>query len=397
MSEPIPAGEIVKGSWEALLLQAAALAGQDNPDAGPRFQKLVDRLSRLPKAQRLAAGGRLNGLLFSATLQYVEFLNIAGRYDDAIAVIAQTVPAAPEDDRFAWQRFAISIQVMAGRVDEGLKALREIIDSASEDELPASWAGFAFAALQQGAPEATQAAVAHLDSWYNQRWGQEQTAPEARVAASNIAYAKARIAADLGQGAEALAWYEHAMMLNEDYRENPGSMYPYLVDAGAYKEALTLVRRDQSDAVQAGFWHGLIQRRLGNYREAERLWRQVVETELDDEVPVSLLEWTMAHYYLGDKHGAALAGVLESIRGRATHDSGLFYLAGVGWAQRGDRVAAIADFRQAVRRRRALAEGTALPHRWWHLVADLTEEPMQAALREFFEPAPSDRLDRSDR
>jgi tetratricopeptide (TPR) repeat protein len=174
-------------------------------------------------------------------------------------------------------------------------------------------------------------------------------------------------------------------------------MYPYLVDVGAYQEALTLVRRDESDTVRAGFWHGLIQRRLGKPREAERLWREVVETELEDEEAVSLLEWAMAHYYLGDKYGEALASVLEMMRERATHDSGLFYLAGVGWARRGDRVAAVADFRQAVRRRRALAEGTALPWRWWHLVADLAEEPMQAALREFFEPAPADRLDRSDR
>ena len=92
------------------------------------------------------------------------------------------------------------------------------------------------------------------------------------------------------------------------------------------------MRRDQKNAVRSGFWQGLIERRLGNTREAERQWRKVLQIELADDEEVDLLEWTMTHYYLGDQDGAALAGVLESLRQGSHHAPGLFYLAAVGWA-----------------------------------------------------------------
>jgi tetratricopeptide (TPR) repeat protein len=276
---------------------------------------------------------------------------------------------------------------MAGNVDEGLANMRRVLTAVPEEAAVSAWSGFAIVALENGDFAATQSAVAQAESWNNRLWGHQQTAPGARNDAARVSYAKARFAVAQGQNAEALAWYEHAMLLSEEFGENPQFMYPVLIDAGAHSEALALIRRDQENAVRSGFWQGLIQRRLGNTREAERQWRKVLQLELADDEEVDLLEWTMTHYYLGDRDGAALAGVLESLRQGTLHAPGLFYLAAVGWALRGDRVTAVADLRQARKRHRALAEGAALPRRWWRLMAELTDESMHAALSDFFEPA----------
>ena len=235
----------------------------------------MDRLSRLPVSQRTAAEGRLQPAAVSAALQCTEYLNACGRYDDALAVIAQVEPVLPEQERPPWNRFAALHPAHGGQRGRGTGEYAPGATAAPEEAADSAWSGFAIVALENGdfgprsrrsprpSPGTTGFGVI------------SRPAPGARNDAARISYAKARFAAAQGQNAEALAWYEHAMMLSEEFGENPQFMYPVLVDAGAHSEALALIRRDQENAVRSGFWQGLIQRRLGNTREAERQWRKV--------------------------------------------------------------------------------------------------------------------------
>ncbi len=124
------------------------------------------------------------------------------------------------------------------------------------------------------------------------------------------------------------------MVLDKFYRNNPQYLYTLLVDAGAYAEALTLIRRDAKHPVQAGFWHGVLLWRTGQRAEAERQWRKVLQIEKDaTAMPsrIDLLELTLTHYYLGDKDGSGLGRVLNATREQGAF-WGWFFLAGLGWA-----------------------------------------------------------------
>ena len=54
-----PVTPIIKGSWEDLLLQAEELAARQDDAAIPIYRKIIDRVSRLPTAQRMAGEFRV--------------------------------------------------------------------------------------------------------------------------------------------------------------------------------------------------------------------------------------------------------------------------------------------------------------------------------------------------
>ena len=117
------------------------------------------------------------------------------------------------------------------------------------------------------------------------------------------------------------------------------------------------------------------------------IWRKVIQTTLPEEGPIDILELVLAHYYLGDAEGVGLGSVLDLLRQRESDTWLLFYLAGLGWAVRGDQVAARSNLQLAVMRRKSRAEGKVLDHSWWPFVVDLVEPAKQQTLVEFFENA----------
>ena len=112
----------------------------------------------------------------------------------------------------------------------------------------------------------------------------------------------------------------------------------------------------------------------------------MIQIEPPTDGEVDLLELTLAHYYLGDREGVGLGRVLNATRDEGGF-WGWFFLAGLGWAMRGDMKAARADFQLAVWRRRSRFEGRRLAANWWQFCTDLLDEATQAQLKEFFDDA----------
>jgi tetratricopeptide (TPR) repeat protein len=374
---------IIQGSWEDLLLQAQQLAAKQDDDAIAIYQKLTDRLSRLPAPQRQVGDGRLQGVMRQAAVDLQYYLSFRDRYDEALAVNEKIRILLSGPEQKAFVRHAAAIRLQAGDIDGGLGDLQAIA-TLSEELDP--WGDVLFAALDKRRFAEAQEAIQSAEAWVNHRHRGALDSEEAKRDGAFVAYLKARQAAAQGQGPEALAWQQFAAALDPFYRHNPQYVYTHLVDVGAYAEAQTLIRTDREGVIRASFWQGLILFRQGKAPEAEAAWRKAVGAELPQDGNVDYLELVLSHYYLGDHDGVGLASVLRAIN-EDPGFWGMFYLAGLGWAMRNDMVTARSDMQLALVRRKSLAEGRKLSRTWWQFCADLLDESKQTQLVEYFEDA----------
>jgi hypothetical protein len=376
-----PTTPIIKGSWEDLLLQAQQLAAKQDDAAIEIYRKLTDRLSRLSAAQRLAGDGSLQAVIRQAAIDLQYYLTYRDRYAEALAVNEQVRVLLPAEERRSFERHAAAIRIQAGEIDEALADLRAL----AEGELD-PWGDALFAALDKRRFEDAELAIQGAEAWVNRTHRENMAGEEAKRDQAFVAYLRARLAAGRRQGREALAWLQHASMLDPFYRHHPQYLYTHLVDVGAYEEAQTLIRTDKEGPIRAAFWQGIIHFRSGRLAEAQAAWRQAIEAKLPEDGNVDYLELVLARYYLGDHDGIGLASVLRAIN-EDPGFWGLFYLAGLGWALRNDMTAARSNMQLALVRRKSLAEGRKLSRTWWPFCAELLDENKQAEIREFFEDA----------
>lgn len=371
----------IKGSWEDQLFQAQQLVSQQNDSAIPIFQKLLDRLGLLPAAQRAAANGRLEQILRRAAIDLIYFLTYRERYDEALATITQVKTFLEENELAQWDRHAIYILVQAGQIDSALERLRALAATGVLDD----WGDMLFIALDHNRLEDAVDAVRQADAMLNKLLNQEQDPEVANVYRGYVAILKSRLALAQGNIQESMAWFEHAAAMDKRHRNHPQPFYTQVLDKGYYDEALTLIRRDSQNPMRAGFWAGLALKRQGDAAAAERQWFKVIQTKLPEQGDVDLLELVLAHYFLGDKKGVGLGMTLNTIQEEPEAFWGLYFLAGLGWALRGDMTTARSDLRLAVMRHKSMAQGARLERHWGRIAADLLGPETYAALAEFFE------------
>ncbi len=375
----------IKGSWEELLLRAQQMIAQQNDDAIPLLNRIIDRLAALPPAQRRAGQQRLEQILHLATTNLVFYLTYRDRYEEAMAAIARIEPTVAEERRVHWQRHHAAVRLQSGAVDEGLADLRTLAAAGDIDD----WGDFFLTALRFDRLDAAAEALAQAEHSLNRMVQSGLDDEEAKAQRAQIAYLRARYALATDNVAECLAWTEHAMASDRFYANNPAFFYTHLVENGHYAEALDLIRRDQANPIRAGFWSGLAMQRMGSADDAERQWRQLLRAPLPEDEPVDIFEYILTHYYLGDREGRGLALALNTIREQDDAAYGLFFLAGLGWALRGDMTAAHANLRLALMRSKATAIGQHLPRQWWPFCTDLVQPPPLNALATYFGEAPA--------
>lgn len=375
----------IKGSWEELLLRAQQMIAQQNDEAIALLDRMIDRLAALPPAQRQAGQQRLEQLLHVTATNLVFYLTYRDRFDDALATIARIEPTVAVERRVHWQRHGAAVRLQSGAVDEGLAELRTLAAAGDIED----WGDYFLTALRfdrlDAAAEALDQAEHALNRMVQGGLGDEET----KAQRAQIAYLRARYALAQGDVAECLAWSEHAMASDRFFANNPAYFYTHLVENGHCAEALGLIQRDQANPVRAGFWGGLAMRRMGRVVDAERQWRQLLRAPLPEDEPVDIFEYILAHYYLGDREGRGLALALNTIREQDDAAYGLFFLAGLGWALRGDLTAAHANLRLALMRSKSTAIGQHLPRQWWPFCTDLVQPPPLDALATYFGMAPT--------
>ncbi|MEZ4708012.1 MAG: hypothetical protein R3A44_12435 [Caldilineaceae bacterium] len=374
----------LKGSWEETYTRAQRMAGNRNDEAIPLYEKLVTRLSKMPKDQLLQNDERLRKLLMSATAGAQSYLNLRERYDDALRIMDLARPHIDDDEELeSYDLHRADILMMAGQLDKAFELLRE---KAQESEEQIDYLGTMFRRhLQYKQWVQAESVLNELETQAAIEIAAEEDPLEAARVRGYVDSCHALLALEKGEWENAITWYEKMAENGSGFSQNYQFLYIPLVHGGQYETALPFIQRDKARKVRSGFWEGLAQYRLGNPSAAERAWKRVVSTALTEEEARFLFEFVLAHFYLGDKEREGLELVLRVIREVESPNWSLFALAGLGWAARGTMSNAHTNFSIALDQRRSLAEGRLLPDEMFNFVRDLVDEPNQAALAKYFD------------
>lgn len=373
----------VKGSWEERIAHTARLLGQDDPAALAQSQALIDRLGRLPAQQRAAADHRLDHALMVALQNQARYHAADERYADAAATMRHGARYFSGETAKDLEIVAMSYLLCDGQTTTALDTLATLAADGDID----SWAELVAAAIRSGEFDYAHRGLEQAQRWVNQTYQAALDAPAARRDQALLANLRARYAVSQGNIAEAVAWYEHAMTLDDFFGSNPSFLYRHLVNMGAAAEAETLLRADTAAPVRSHFWFGLLEQRRGRFDHASRHWQKVTQGELPADDEAVFLEYVLSHYYLGDESGVGLAAVLEVLNTEET-SWGALYLAGLGWALRGDMKAAHMDLHLACKLFRSDGGGRLLPNESWLFCRDLLDEEKCESIKEFFDHAP---------
>ena len=371
----------VKGSWEALLQQANAYAANYNDEAIPLFDKIYTRLQKMPRAQRHAANQRLQNIYMQAAVNLHAYLIMRERYDEGMAIIPAIEEEMGPDETTRWEIHAAQLLKQQGRDDDAVARLRALAEK-PESDLDV-WGELGSMLLQLRRFDAADAVIARMDEWVAEHHDADTDARRRDAAA--VASLRASAALRRREWEEAGRWLDAAADLDEEFGRRRIVLVTELIRAGEFKLADRALAKLPQRELRAQFWRCYSLWKQGETARAEAIWQEIIDTDLDEDTPV-LSEMVLANYYLGDKSAAGLStvlGVLSENTGQAAW--GVYSLAGLGWAVRGNVKSAKADMETAMLQRRAGGEGRHLPYSVWQHVTDLADAPMQQALAPYFE------------
>ena len=371
----------VKGSWEALLKQANDYAANYNDEAIPLFDKIYSRLQKMPRAQRHAANQRLQNIYMQAAINLHAYLIMRERYDEGLAIIPVIEEEMGPDDVPRWEIHAAQLLKQQGRDDDAAACLRALAEK-PESDLEV-WGDLGSMLLQLRRFDEADAVIARMDEWVAEHHDEDTDAR--RRDAGVVASLRASAALRRREWEEAGRWLDAAADLDEQFARRRILLAVELIRAGEFKLADRALAKLPQSEIRTRFWRGYSLLKQGETARAEAIWQEIVDTDLDEDTPV-LSEMVLANYYLGDKTAAGLStvlGVLSENTGQAAW--GVYSLAGLGWALRGNVQSAKADMETAMLQRRAGGEGRRLPYSAWQHLTDLADESMQQALAPYFE------------
>ncbi|MBX3010507.1 MAG: hypothetical protein KF832_03330 [Caldilineaceae bacterium] len=376
---------IIKGSWEDLLQQAQQLAGSQNDDAIPLYEKIVQRLGKLSAPQRLANKERLQQIYLQASFQLHSYLTLRERYDEALAVLEQAktlVQEEEEKDAIAYQQTMVLL--MAGRTDEALAQLQAQATAVDADI--ADWGALVLQYLRNNRIREAETAMADATAWVTAKLaGDELDDESTKEYQSYLSDLRADLSMQKGEWDEAEAYYKAAIQQDALYKQNVHLFYMRLMQNGQAERALPYIQRDQQHPIRSGFWQGVAHHRLGQAEEAERQWQKVTKIDPSQSNEPSFSEMVLTHYYLGDPERIGLGTVLQVIQESRRYDWQTLFLAGLGWAIQGRLDSAEANFQVAVNQRRLTGQGKFLPKQVWDYCVDLLDETTREQVAKYFE------------
>jgi len=378
--EPI----IIKGSWEDLLRQAQQLAGSQNDEAIPIFQKIVQRLSKLPEAQRMANNERLQQIFLQAAFQLQAYLTLRERYDEALAVLDEANALSDEEGKGAIAYQKTLILLMTERLDEAFAQLRA--KATAPDADIADWGALVLQYLRHDRLDDAARTIEETAAWVEAQVQDEELDDETvNEYRGYIADLRADLAIQQGAWDEAEAHYAAAIEHSPLYKQNSHLFYMRLLQHGQPERALPYIGRDQQHPIRTGFWHGVALYRLEQPEEAQRQWQKVLKVDPKQSQEPSFSELILTHYYLGDKERMGLGNVLRVIQESRRYDWQTLFLAGLGWAIQDNLDNAEANFQVAVNQRRMVGQGKLLPKQVWDYCVDLLNAETQAQVAKYFQ------------
>lgn len=374
----------IKGSWEDLHEQAQQLARNSNDDAIPIYQRIVNGLAALPPAARAAGDNRLYNLMMTTGVEMQGYLNLRDRYDESLAITNKLLTLVAETDRPQLVELKSDVLLQAGRGDEAIAILHELVESADADT--GDWGRIVAAHIRNKEPEKVFAEVDAMGAWLDKEAdaglleGADLT--EARYYQQRL---KGAALLELGRFDEVEAIFNHLYPLGGADAFSPHLLYTRLVGAGVYDQALEYIYRDQARPVRAAFWRGLAYRYKGDTSRATKTWQAAMNDDLLRGDQESIVEHLLTRFYLGDPQGEGVEMMLRAQREQTRISWMIFLLTGLGWIVRGDDNAAHSNFRLAVAQVKSMGEGKVLPRQYWRFVKDLTPADRLAQYTQYFD------------
>ncbi|MEZ4612788.1 MAG: hypothetical protein R2838_21520 [Caldilineaceae bacterium] len=364
----------VKGSWEALLQQANAYAANYNDEAIPLFEKIYTRLQKMPRAQRHAANQRLQNIYMQAAINLHAYLIMRERYDEGMAIIPAIEEEMGPDETTRWEIHAAQLLKQQGRDDDAVARLRALAEKPESDlDVWGDWAACSCKLRRFDAADA----VTGMDEWV----AEHHDADARRRDAAAVASLRASAALRRREWEEAGRWLDTAADLDEEFGRRrillPVELLRGRVQVGRSFPAKLPPRESPPNSAPqpletgrdcAGGGHLARDHRHRPGRRHPRPQRDGAGQLLPGRQEAKL---------------STVLGVLSENTGQAAW--GVYSLAGLGWAVRGNVKSAKADMETAMLQRRAGGEGRRLPYSAWHHLTDLADAPMQQALAPYFE------------
>ena len=374
----------VQGSWEDLFSQAQQHARNYNDLAIPLYERVVDGLLALPESARQSANRRLHNLLMAAGLDLQGYYNVRDGYDEALAVVDKLKTAAGESEREMLDTLITDILLLAGRTEEAFARLRAAADA--PDANLGDWGALVAAYLKAEQPAVALPLLDHMDAQVTEKHA-DGDSPEAKNDRAYVLGLRALATFDAGNLDEGVRLFEQVIQSGGAYASNLHLLYGRLVHQGRYDDALRYIGMDHKEhPVRAGFWRGVALHHKGNTAQSRTAFETVTAAEVGKTDQGSMMEFILAHYYLGDPKATGLEIVLRAIREQRAPNWAMLYLAGIGWVLRGDMGAARSNLQLAATQRKSSADGAKLPKHYCFFAKHITPAHKHAALLPFFEP-----------
>ncbi|MEZ4866146.1 MAG: hypothetical protein R3C14_32820 [Caldilineaceae bacterium] len=374
---------VIKGSWEDLLQQAQRLAANQNDEAMPILEKLVQRLSKLPEQQRMANGQRLQAIYADALMTYEAYLTLRDRYDQALALLDRAEAVATEEERAAFRHHRVLILLMAERFPDAFTLQREIATAPQADI--GDWGFLVMKYLEHHRDAEAAQTLREAEEWLDHATVQGKVSPE-EIDEQRAYLADLQVDLAIQQEAweEMMRYFEEAAALHPIYREQIHLLYSRLFQADQPALALPYVLQDKAHPVRAGFWHGVALYRLGQTQAATKEWQKVLARDLSKSEEQSFTEYILLLYYLGDEEREGLGNVLHAIQEEQHYEWQTLFLAGLGWAIHDRFDNAETNLQFAVNQRKSHAQGKVLPYQTWTFCRDLLDEAGRTRIAKYF-------------
>ena len=373
----------VRGSWEDRLAQARAMSAVQDDAAIPAYEKLIDRLSAMPAERRKPANGRLQWVLNEALLSLHLHYVMLGQYDEALALVPRAMELIDaKNQRAIWQRQESRVLIQKGDIEAG--TARALAQATSQNETLQALADSAVAYAAAGRASDAFAALEAMDRQVAESAEDGHSDETRRAHRAFVVWLHMLVELDTGDAERAALYADEAIALDDAHRQRLYVLYTKLVRLGWDELALRYIQRDETNPMRTGFWHGLVLRHQGRTREAEQKWRAITETDLGNKPGAVPFEYILSHYALGDPEGAGLGQVLDILRRQDRVPWSAVFLAGLGWAVRGDMKNARNVMALARAQLRSASQGHQLPDSMWYICGEILEPTRLGQLAEYF-------------
>jgi hypothetical protein len=360
----------LKGSWEATLEEAHALARRDDERTVAHYWRLIDRLASFPPERRLASPGKLQLYLEEALFAAQAYLSKRGRFNEAQAFFSDRVEELLDADTLSdWNLNRAKLLLWDGQRDLGQELLLAELNDVPLS-IPARWLLFD-TFLEEKRFDETASLIDDLDSTLRIY---EDAAGDLALHHAFVYYLRSALALAQAEWETAFDFFQKAAHSSDAYADNWHMLYRPLIFQRQIDLANRALNREPSEASQR-FWRGLNGFYNGDKVGAKVEWTQATALDISTVWVRSAADWILAHYYLGDEKRLGLELALRLLnRPQHEHEPLMLLLAALGWSLREDwnNVRINLDF--ALARYRENLQGVRLPEFYRHIAQDLMGE-----------------------